>query len=89
MALEIKCWQCDICKTTFLKYESALECEKLHAAEDNLEIAEIGLYEEGVRFPNKILIGDKSYSGVLAEYRLSFQSSVEDFYEKKEWGGEN
>jgi len=89
MTKEIKCWQCDYCKTAFLTKEDAEKCERWHSDEENLEIVEIGDYTENERFPMKLLIGDKTYSGTLAEYCLNYQSSVEDFYEKKEWGGEN
>jgi len=89
MSKEIKCWQCDFCKTAFLTKEDADHCEKWHSGEENLEIAEIGIYVQDERFPKKLLIGDKTYSGTLAEYILNYQASVEDFYEKKEWGGED
>lgn len=89
MATEIKCWTCDICGTAFLTKLDAETCEKWHAAEENLEIVEIGEYEKDERFPKKLLIGDKSYSGTLAEYAFIRQASVECFYEQKEWGGEN
>jgi len=89
MTKEIKCWECEVCNTAFLTKEDAEQCEKLHSGEENLEIVEVGFYDKEERFPKKLLIGDKTYSGTLAEYVFNYQSSVEDFYEKKEWGGEN
>ena len=89
MATEIQCWQCEVCKTAFLTKDDAEQCEKLHSGEENLEIVEVGLYAQDERFPKKLLIGDKTYSGTLAEYAFIRQSSCECFYEQKEWGGDN
>ena len=88
MPKETQCWRCERCDTIYAIKEDCEHCEKIHSAEENLEIVEVGTFKENEKFPHKILIEDKTWSGVVAEYQLIGYGSVEDFYEKKEWGGE-
>jgi hypothetical protein len=78
---EIKAYKCEICHAVFTKKEKAIDCEKNHANIKNLKVVDtnFSLNDSEDRFPEKILIEDKSYSGTLAEYKLNYIASVEDF----------
>lgn len=88
MPKEIQCWRCDKCQTIYVHKEDSEHCEKIHAAEENLEIAQVAAFKENERFPSMLLIQDRIWSGTVAEYQLISSGSVEDYYEKKEWGGD-
>ena len=81
MTEKISAWKCSICETAYFKEDDAKMCESIHAAYENLEVHEIRKWREDERFPTELLIGDKSFSGVLALYKLDHSSSCEDFYQ--------
>ena len=84
MTEKIEAWKCSICETAYFNEELAKECESIHAMYENLQISEIREWTDNERFPSIILVEDKSYSGVLAEYKLVSSSSVEDYYQDED-----
>ena len=78
---KINAWKCSICETAYFKEDDAKKCEEIHAAFENLEIQDIKKWREDERFPAELLVGDKTFSGRLALYKLDYESSCEDFYQ--------
>lgn len=84
MPKKITLWECDGCDRAFETEQEAIECNEEHAKIDSLEV--VNAREFQGRFPKQILVRDRSYSGVLAQYVLVFANSVEEFTESEsEW----
>ena len=89
MVAKAEVYMCQYCQCLYLEEKDAIDCEKVHAIPEQLEIVDVRGWEIDYngdqRFPNKMLIQDKTYSGVLAEYHRYQVSSMEDFYEREPW----
>jgi len=94
MVAKAEVFMCQYCGSFYLEEKDATDCEEIHASYENLEVADSRVYNDkyddyggdnGKRFPEKILISDKRYSGVLAEYTRGSIASMESFYEYEPW----
>lgn len=94
MVAKAQVFMCQYCGSLYLEETDATQCEAIHASYENLEVQDSRGYDDKYdeygdddkkRFPEKILIGDKRYSGVLAEYRRGAVTSTESFYEHEPW----
>jgi len=88
MPKQVQYWECSFCGTLYKKENEAQTCEDMHARFDNLEIENATSFWKDSRFPEKIVVGIKNYSGVAAEYKLITHGSVEDIYERHPWNSE-
>lgn len=85
MPVKTEVYLCIYCATPYNEEKEAIQCELSHSAPEQLEVSDARGFDEHSRFPQKILIADTSYSGVLAEYEKIQESSMEDFYERRPW----
>lgn len=93
MVAKAEVFMCQYCGSLYLEEKNATDCEEIHASYENLEIADSRIYSDkyddngdhSQRFPKKILLSDKRWSGVLAEYTRTDVASMESFYETEPW----
>jgi len=95
MVAKAQVFMCQWCQSLFLEEQDAKDCEEIHASYDNLEVADSRRFDDihneygEQRFPKHILLSDKRYSGVLAEYHRGSVASMENFYEHEPWSEES
>ncbi len=75
---EIKMFKCKKCNKIYEDLKTAENCFNKHAISDNLEIIKtIWNSSFNLRFPGEIFIQDKSFSGILAQYKLIDSGAIE------------
>jgi hypothetical protein len=89
MVAKAEVYMCQYCACLYLEEKDAVDCEKVHAIPEHLRVVDVREWEVDYsgdqRFPNKMLVEDTKYSGVLAEYHRVQVNSMEDFYERGPW----
>ncbi len=79
-------YECDFCQRLYDEEVDATECERHHAEMDHLKVidcANVNI-DSNDFFPEKILLQNDQDNGHLAEYILSKQGSISDFYRSEE-----
>jgi hypothetical protein len=88
MVAKAEVYMCQYCQSIYLEEQDAIDCEAMHTLPEQFVVIDACNWSEiddNKRFPNKIIIEDKDYSGVAAEYYLFQTGSIEDFYEREPW----
>jgi len=79
-------YECGFCRRLYEEEGKATECEKHHNEMDHLKVidcANVNIDSNDL-FPEKILLQNKQGDDHLAEYKLSKQGSIADFYQSDE-----
>ena len=79
-------YECGFCKRLYDEEEQATECEKHHIEMDHLKVidcANVNIDSNDL-FPEKLLVKNDQSDDHLAEYKLSRQGSIADFYQSEE-----
>jgi len=79
-------YECGFCKRLYDKEEQATECETHHNEMDHLKVIDCANanIDSHDLFPEKILLKNDHDDNHLAEYKLSRQGSIADFYQSEE-----
>ena len=85
MAKQKVFYECGFCKRLYDKEEQATECET-HHTEFHLKVIDCASanIDSHDLFPEKILLKNDQGDDRLAEYKLSKQGSISDFYQSEE-----
>jgi len=79
-------YECDFCLRLYDEEGEATECEKHHVEMNHLKVIDCVNVnvDSNDLFPEKILLQNDLDNGHLAEYTLSKQGSIADFYQSEE-----
>jgi hypothetical protein len=85
MATKKTYWECDFCKRLYDDEGQVSECEKHHTM-SHLTVIDLANanVDSNDLFPEKILLKNEHDDDHLAEYKLSRQGSIADFYQSEE-----
>ena len=86
MATKKTYWECDFCKRLFDDEGQVSECEKQHTEMSHLKVIDCVNVnvDSNDLFPEKILLKNEQDDDHLAEYKLSRQGFIADFYQSEE-----
>lgn len=86
MATKKTYWECSFCKRLYDEEGQAAECERHHAELSGLKVIDCVELADDPKgpFPGKILLKNVQDEGLLAEYTLTRQGAVADFYQAGE-----
>jgi hypothetical protein len=84
MATKKTYWECGYCKRLFDEEEHASQCEQHHAGMAHMQVIDSVDAEPDGPFPEKILLRNDREQSHLAEYALSKQGPVADFYQSQD-----
>ncbi len=86
MATKKTYWECGFCKRLYDEEDQASECETHHTEMTHLRVidcVDINADSNDL-FPGKILLKNDHGDDQLAEYKLSTQGAIADFYKSEE-----
>ncbi|MCP4451768.1 MAG: hypothetical protein GY809_09930 [Planctomycetes bacterium] len=91
MATQKIFYECSVCKRLYDKEEPAIECETHHNDMAHLKVVDCVNVnvDSNDLFPEKILLKNEQGEDHLAEYKLSRQGAIADFYQsddQSQWG---
>jgi len=86
MATKKTYWECAFCKRLYDDEGQVSECEKHHTAMSHLTVIDLANanVDSNDLFPEKVLVKNEHDDDRLAEYKLSRQGSIADFYQSEE-----
>jgi len=79
-------YECVFCNRLYDEEERATECETHHNEMGHLKVIDCANanVDSHDLFPEKLLLKNDQGDGQLAEYKLSKQGSIADFYQSEE-----
>ena len=79
-------YECSFCRRLYDEEDRAAECEKHHDEMDHLKVVDCVNVntDSNDLFPEKILLKNDQSDDQLAEFKLSRQGSIADFYQSED-----
>lgn len=77
--VEVKCYKCSYCGEVYEDENEAISCSKNHFIKDTLDIIDCKYSKDSkYGFPELMQVVCINYSGIIAEYQLIQECSIED-----------